>query len=1118
MDISAWLRELGLERYEQAFREHAIDAAILPTLTSEDLKEIGVAPLGHRKRILSAIAAARIVKECRSVARVVKGGVAQRRQLTIMFADVVSSTELSRSLDPEDLREINRAYQDAAKAAIERYGGHVAKYLGDGVLAYFGYPRSHEDDAERAIRAGHDLVATICEIDAGVARAKGASLHVRVAVETGPVVVGDIIGEGASQENAVVGETPNLAARLLGVAGPDELVVGPRAHALAGGSIRFTPLGPRTLKGFGDPVEVWRLDRLGLGGGRFERSTEVGLSGFVGRAAELGALAEACAQVRAGENVVAHVVGEAGIGKSRLVHEFLQLTASSVPVLTGHCASHGGTTAFFPFIDLLKRAQGLDEADVRQHPVPRLQAAFERIGLDGQRHVPYLLNLLGLAAPEVPRLDPDLIGVRTQEALVRLVHAHGQARPAVLYINDLHWIDERSEAVLDTLVRDAAPLGVLILCTFRPEYRPPWGSLEHLRTVPLGPLSADDSAKLFSSRTRVSLHDRGLVAMVLDRAAGNPLFVEELARHVESRTSQASSVLRGGVPDAAMIPDTLAGLLLQRVDTLSSASRDLLQAASVAGRRFRANLVTPFAPSGAASAALRELEDSGLIVAERTSGPKSFRFKHALVQDAVYGSLLGADRRALHRAIGEALERAHGGRAGEIAEELARHFEIAELSDPAARYAFMAGEKALVLFALRDDGFWFGMALQLLPDQIDEAHDRMRARAVVNQIQVFCWDCQFARMVDVAESHRAPVEALGEVPEVPRVLTWIGEGYMHVGRFADAEEVLRRALAIGEKLGDPKAIGYALGELLWLRTITSGAAPVREVERQFIRLMQIAREIDDSYLATLAYYTRWADFTHRGRIDEARRWAEACMALGHRTGYPPALCWGLCMRAHVAFSDGHHRDAETLAREAQAGAQCAFDRQIAEMSLGFALVGQERLDEGIPLLSRAQRLGDGVGAPYFAYAGEVIHGRALAAAGDRKRGLAWLRASRAYFLSIDHRRAAALASLAIGELEAVGAIQRPCAGSDKAGDALQASEADTEAARHLQEAIALAKATAMDGVQVQAHLMLAKLTSSGAPGEHARRHLDAAERLVRPLSWAALQRRVDQAIAEARGT
>ena len=1033
MDIAAWLRELGLERYEKAFQEHEIDAEILPTLTSEDLKEIGVSPLGHRKRVLAAIARAQTVKVHHGSGHVVEGGVAQRRQLTIMFADVVGSTELSRRLDPEDLREITRAYQDAAKAAIERYGGHVAKYLGDGVLAYFGYPQSHEDDAERAIRAGHDLIATIQEIDAAVARANGASLRIRVGIESGPVVVGDIIGQGASQEHAVVGETPNLAARLLDVAGPGELVVGPRAQRLAGGSVRFTALGPQPLKGFGDPIDVFRLEGLGLGGGRFERSTEAGLSGFVGRGAELGALAEAFARVRAGEKIVAHVVGDPGIGKSRLVYEFLELTYSSAPVLTGYCTSHGGTTAFFPFIDLLKRTHGLDDLDARESPVARLLAAFERLGLDGERHVPYLLNLLGLAAPRMPRLDPDLIGVRTQDALVCLVREQGRRRPAVLFVNDLHWIDERSEAVLDTLIRDEAPLGVLILCTFRPEYRPPWQSLSHVRMVPLGPLSADDSVKLFSNRSGVAVEDRDFMALILDRAAGNPLFVEELARHVQTRTRHDSSALLTDAPDAAMIPETLAGLLLQRVDTLSSAARALLEAASVAGRRFRADLVTPFAPSRTATTALREIEDSGLIVAERAIEPKRFRFKHALVQDAVYGSLLGADKKVLHRAIGEALERAHGDRAGEITEELARHFEMAALPDPAARYAFMAGEKALDLFALRDAGFWFGKALQLLPDEISEAHDRMRARAVVNQIQVFCWDCQFARMVDVAERHLAPIEALGDVPEVSRVLSWIGEGYMHVGRFTNAEQALRRALAIGEKLGDTKAQGYALGELLWLRTITSGSEPGAEVELHGARLMELAREIGDHYLETLAHYARWADLTHRGRIDEARKWADDCIALGRRTGYPPALCWGLCMRAHVAFSEGHHIHAETLAREAHAGAQAAFDRQIADMTLGFALVGQGRFDEGIARLSLSQRLGDDVGAPYFAYAGEAIRGRALAAAGDRERGLAWLGASRAFFLSIDHRRAAALASLAIGELEAEKAIQSPPAGTDKAG-------------------------------------------------------------------------------------
>ncbi len=993
-DVAQFLDELELSQYCPAFLDNAVGYELLPDLSDTDLRELGVEALGHRKMILRA--AARIASgntgEAEPESR------AQRRQLTLMFVDLVGSTQLSGHLELEAYNEIIRAYQDTATQAIEAHGGYVAKYVGDGVLAYFGYPKSHEDDAERAIRAGKALIEQVSELDAGV---PGTRLSVRVGIETGPVVVGEIIGEASAKEHAVVGKTPNLAARLQAMAEPNTVVVGPVSHRLAGVAATFHALGEHDLKGFDAPVRVWRVDAMSGTADRLEHDRTSEATPLIGRRRELGALASAFARMRAGEELIVHVVGEPGIGKSRLVREFLVQISELTIVLAGHCASHGGSTAFFPFINLLRRWIG--ETDGAATAGGDWMDRLVDSGLDAERHAPYILKLLDVSHPAISKIEPDLIGVRTQEALTRFVIEHGRVRPTVFFINDLHWIDERSATLLDALARSGNRQGVLVLTTFRRRYAPPWRDVIGVEEVDLAPLSAAESLSLFQSRVAGDLTDDDLDSIV-ERAGGNPLFLEELARHVALASGKA------GEEWGAAIPETLAGLLMQRVDALSPRARRAAETAAVAGRRFNVALL-----GEGAEAALVELQAGSVVLPER-GAEGAYRFHHALVHDVIYDSLLEADRRHLHSEVGARLEVQHAGREVEVAEDLARHFEAADDTRAAARYAYLAGNKALDLFALRDAETWYGKCLSFVPPEGSAEDDLLFARTVVNQTQVLCWNGDFPAMVGLAQRHLPRIRALGAIEEVSHALTWIGEGYIHVGRYEDARATLDQALESGRALGDESCTGYASGELMWLDTIVGEGPRFDSLPDRATELEALADRVGDRFLTTLAHYARWAHATQSGRIGTALETARRMRAHGEHSSYPPAVCWGACLEADGHAKAGNADEAEQAARAGREAAACRFDHLMAELALGMTLVTSGRAEDGLALLKKAPWRTDRIGALYFAYAGDVFFGRALAAAGQVKEGLDWLRDGIVWFERIGNRRAACMAALELARI------------------------------------------------------------------------------------------------------
>ena len=527
MDIGAWLRGLGLEQYDEAFRAEAIDAEVLPELCEADLEKLGL-PLGHRKRLLKAIAALREPAAPPPTAP----SQAERRQLTVMFVDLVGSTALSARLDPEEMRELLRGYQGAVAAEIERAGGRIAKFLGDGVLCYFGFPRAGEDDAERAVRAGLAAVAATAALRA----AGGEALSARVGIATGVVVVGELIGEGAAREEAVVGETPNLAARLQALAEPGTVVIAERTRQLVGGLFDLEDLGCQALKGFAEPVRAWRVGGIGHAEGRFEALRGAALTPLVGREQELALLLDRWARARDGEGQVVLLSGEPGIGKSRLVRALRERLADEPHTpLSYQCSPHHTGSALWPVAEQIERAAGIVRSDPPEANLDRLEALLGQATADLATAVPLVAELLGLPAGDrhpPPDPSPQRRKARTLEVLLDQLAGLAARRPVLALLEDAHWIDPSTQELFDLVAERLRELPVLLLVTFRPEHRCPWAGRGHVTALSLSRLGRQQAAALAGRLARERGLPDALVARIVAKADGVPLFVEELTKAV----------------------------------------------------------------------------------------------------------------------------------------------------------------------------------------------------------------------------------------------------------------------------------------------------------------------------------------------------------------------------------------------------------------------------------------------------------------------------------------------------------------------------------------------------------------------------------------------------------
>jgi predicted ATPase/class 3 adenylate cyclase len=720
MDVVVWLRSLGLGKYEAAFRENEIDETVLPSLTHENLKELGVTALGHRLKLLDAVAALSVdtgAKTRRANATtpcVSPEDRAERRQVTVMFSDLVGSTALSARMDPEDLREVISAYQKCVAEIVGRFGGFVAKYMGDGVLVYFGYPQAHEDDAERAVRAGLELVAAVSGLKTH------AALQTRVGIATGLVIVGDLIGSGAAQEQAVVGETPNLAARLQGIAEPDSVVIADDTRKLLGNLFELEDLGAKDLKGIIEPVRAWVALRPSSVDSRFEGLHGSALTELVGRKEELELLLQRWSKAKSGRGQVVLLSGEAGIGKSRLTAALLERLASEPHTrLRYFCSPQHTDSAFFPIIRQMERAAAFTHTDTGPAKLDKLDGVLA-LASTSKHDVALFADLLSLPNDgRYPALEltPQERRQQTLEALTTQMQALSRQNPVVMIFEDVHWTDPTSLEAFGRAVDRLRILRVLLIVTFRPEFEPPWIGRPHVTALTLNRFGEREIAAMIDGVTGNKPLPADIRRDIVDRADGIPLFIEEMTKAVLEAESEGDARRTvAAVPTSALaVPASLHASLMARLDRLGSA-KEVAQIGAAIGREFSHALLAAVVrkPEAELAPMLGRLIATGLLLRQGVAPNESYLFKHALLQDAAYGTLLREVRRALHARIADTLERQFAEIADSQPELLARHCTDAGQIEKAALLWGKAGQRSIERSALIEAVAQLTRALDLI--------------------------------------------------------------------------------------------------------------------------------------------------------------------------------------------------------------------------------------------------------------------------------------------------------------------------------------------------------------------------------------------------------------------
>jgi len=967
-DIPQWLDSIGLGQYAQTFADNGIDIEALPHLRDGDFERLGVL-LGHMRRLQAAI---KTLSANEPPTQPVpppgqepkpQPAEAERRQLTVMFCDLVGSTALSQRLDPEDLRDVMRTYQDAVAGAVSGFGGHVAKYLGDGVLAYFGWPKAYEDQADRAVRAGLDAVSAVARLTLD----NDQPLAARVGIATGQVVVGDLIGKAGRETEAVTGQTPNLAARLQGLAEQDQVVIGADTRRLIGTTFKLEDIGKHDLKGFSEPVSVWRVVGKDTGESRFEVMRGTALAPFIGREHELGLLLERWTLAKGGEGQVVELSGEAGIGKSRIVRTLLEAIAEEPHFrLRYQCSTHHTNSAYYPIIRRIELAAKFASADNADARLDKLEELLRLSGQDVGAAAPWFAALLSL--PGEKRygelgLTPQQRRERTSKALMDQVLGLARLRPVLFVMEDVHWIDPSTREFLEQLAPDIADAPVLILITHRQGEARPLASLSHLTSVTLNRLSRAQGKKIIQSAGGAAFPDE-VLDQIVARADGVPLYVEELTRSVAEA---------GGEASAADIPETLQASLTARLDRLGEA-KEIVQIGAVIGRDFGHDLLVAVAdrPEEELADALDRMVRSELVFRRGVPPDATYTFKHALVQDAAYQLLLKPMRQDLHRQVAELLESRFPEATQNQPEVLARHFIEAGLAERSVPYWYKAGQQAIERSA-----------------NLEAIVHLTRGRALLTE---------------------QPASAERDVQELDFCLA-LGPALMSTKGLAaaEAEEVYLRARQLCQSV-DQAALSFQAAWGLWLIYQQRGQIDLAQSATDEVLMLAERQRENVDYLLQ-AHHAAWTTQLFIGKIATSRTHTVEGDALydieKHRShaftygGHDPGVCAkttaseALCLLGYADQAVQNAVDGVALAEKLTHPFSLAMARYF------VAQVHQYRL-EADRVRSEAQAtitMCESHGFESFRAQAAVLLGWATAAGGESESGISQIRAGLAAWQS-----------------------------------------------------------------------------------------------------------------------
>src|ERR1700691_5145120 len=912
--IAGWLEKLGLGQYAPRFAENDINFAVLSDLTDQDLKELGVSSLGHRRQLLRAIAELNTVeKGAPTFAPATAASVtpqpqnaAERRQLTVMFVDLVGSTALSARLDPEDMREIVGAYHRSCAEQITKAGGFVAKYMGDGVLAYFGYPQAHEHDAERAVLAGLALVEAVPKLTTAVSTA----LQVRIGIANGLVVVGDLIGSGEAQERGVVGDTPNLAARLQALAEPNMVVIADSTRRLLGNLFELRDLGARDLKGIAGPARVWAALRTSSVESRFEALHTTNLTALVGREEESELLMRRWSRAKTGEGQVVLISGEAGIGKSRLT-----AGPPGRPVADPHtrlryfCSPQHTDSALYPIIGQMQRAAGLARDNASQAKFDKLDAVLAQTSTSVQ-DAGLFAEMLSLPNDgRYPTLDltAQQRRQRTLEALTAQVVRLASRQPVLMIFEDAHWTDPTSLEAFGRIVDGIKTLPVLLIVTFRLEFNAPWVGQSHVTSLTLNRLGERDAAAIIARLAVNKALPADVLAEIVERTDGIPLFVEEMTKAVlEAESEGAARRTVAAVPSSALaVPASLHASLMARLDRLGPA-KEVAQIGSAIGREFSHALLASVAGQQETElgSALDRLIAAGLLFRQGVPPHASYLFKHALVQDAAYGMLLREPRRALHARIAETLEGCFADIAETQPELLARHWTEAGLIEKAAGLWGKAGQRSLARYALLEAAEQFKRALDqiaTLPATPALRREEIKLQVAFANALALTGDLVAGKehydralaLYDPAE-HRPITTRSGRDVGVT-LLSFRASCVWQLGYPAASRNDAERALKNAREMGHATTLMYALWQAGFNQIMYGNYAAANA---QVDELVALADERGAKYWKALGTAMRGELFALTGRASDAVRAITSGITSLRSIGaslYEPRHLWQLAM-------------------------------------------------------------------------------------------------------------------------------------------------------------------------------------------------------------------------------
>jgi class 3 adenylate cyclase/predicted ATPase len=887
--------------------------------------------------------------------------VGERRQLTVLFCDLVGSTPLSQQLDAEEWRDVIAQYQQAAAGAVGRFGGHVAKNLGDGLLIYFGWPTAREDDPERAVRAGAAIVDAMVPLNATLAAGGGTRLAVRIGMHTGPVVIAD--------GGEVFGETANVAARVQGAAEPDTVVITAATQRLVGGLFVVEDRGPQMLKGVREPVTLYRVvqpsgvrSRLDVAAGRLTR--------FVGRDMELGTLVDRWERAQDGEGQNVVVLGEAGVGKSRLVYQLHEHLAA-VPHTWLECGATPYTegTPFHPVIALVARGLAFAPEDTATEKLGKVEVGLRTLA--SAESVALLADFLGLPPPTRLQMSPELQRRKTIDLLAQWNLAMSEVQPLVVFVEDLHWCDASTLELLGHLIAQNATARVLLLATARPEFTPPWPARSNLTTVQLGRLTERQARDMIAALAGTDLPAATLDTLVA-RADGVPLYVEELTKAVTE-----PSAARG----VEAIPATLADSLMGRLDRLSAA-KEVAQRAAVLGREFGYPLLAAIV--GMDEAALRHglgcLVDAEILYARGDPPAATYTFKHALIQETAYQSLLKRTRQQLHARVAQVLEERFPERVAAEPEVVARHYDQAGLAAPAITHYQRAGERATQRSANEEAIGHLRRALALVATLPET---RERSRIELGLQMAIGAPLSAARGWSHPEYERTYTRArelasqIGESPELPRVLLGMALAYLLKGDLTTAAEVAQEALAAAERTGEAFELlsaHYQVGAPLFYQGHFSRA--LHHVE-QSIKLYDPNAHGSLAYTVGLdrgvfAHGFAAQCHMHLGHPDRALALSEEAVALARRVEHPLSLAHALFFAGVVHLLRGDLDRTRKHAEELIALSEHLgfplylwmgrFSRGMARVESGQSEAGLAEMQQALVELAQ---IASGIGAPAF---------------------------------------------------------------------------------------------------------------------------------------------------------